>query len=300
MANPLPNTTTTANFRDVILSSGGPCQGGSILIANNPVQMLVASGPEQGVQHEQLYPYVSPSIIPLAAGKEDFIYAVSFADFNPGSHAQVSGWLVPLGLAGPMGGNPFTQTIQASGAVGQLGVIYRQAAAAGPTNTVVETDLFGNAFTLAAGSFATTGFLRITLAGDWVTNAGVTQDMPRLRFKLGGTTIIDTGILGAAVCNNLATAWGWGGEINVWGLGSLSSQWVEMRLWFFQQFSINGAAAWTTGNGNTGVTGRLGLMQGGGIGSVSLAGSTTVQLTAVNANATSTRLTCQAATAELQ
>lgn len=117
MPNPLPNTPTTQNFRDTILSAGGPCQSGNILVANNPCQILVQSGPEQGQLRETLYPYIAPSIFPLAAGRNEFIWSVAFADFIAGTHAQVSGWLVPDGLAGPLGGNPFTGTISSSGAV---------------------------------------------------------------------------------------------------------------------------------------------------------------------------------------
>lgn len=118
MAATLGNTTTTGKYSDTQLGMSGFYQDGAILVANNPVSLLMwkrskALGPLYSVE----YPYVTPTTIPLVSGDTEWLVGVQFKDAISGSHAQVAGWLQEPGNAGLAPGTPFTQTISPSGGV---------------------------------------------------------------------------------------------------------------------------------------------------------------------------------------
>lgn len=121
----LTNTTVTTNLKDTVLGGSGMYGSGILIIGNNPVQIEVTSGPEIGVLHTELYPYVAPSIIPLVigaprpGGKPEYINQIRIAAFNASltPSPQVAGWLLEPDLAGLGPANAFTGTISASGSI---------------------------------------------------------------------------------------------------------------------------------------------------------------------------------------
>lgn len=125
----LPNTTTTDNYTDANaarLGGGSRFAQGSLLIANNPVAILITTGDEFGTTHDTEYPYVTPNAIPLIGGAPDpkdpskpyeYIIGVQIRSAIKGSPAQVSGWLIEPQLAGLGPGTAFTQNISPGGSV---------------------------------------------------------------------------------------------------------------------------------------------------------------------------------------
>lgn len=149
MANPLPNTTTTSRLTDTVLSAGGPCSAGGLVIANNPVSVLITHGPEQGTTMDTLYPYIAPTTLPLVSGPQDYLYAVYIAEAIAGNHAQVSGFLTPLGLAGIGVGTAFNQTITAAGVVTVPGGELAYAEFTSPVSIAATTEPTANAIVTA-------------------------------------------------------------------------------------------------------------------------------------------------------
>src|SRR5437773_2708761 len=115
----LGNTTTTDNYRDTRLGGGSLFASGTILVANNPVSLLLTVGRSFGEEHDVEFPYVNPSTIPLIAGQAtpdqksdvEYIVGVQFKSAIVGKPAQVAGWLIEPQQAGLAPGTPFTQTI---------------------------------------------------------------------------------------------------------------------------------------------------------------------------------------------
>lgn len=141
----LANTTTTANLRDTQLGGGTVFGSGTILIANNPVQIQITTGIAIGQGKDTLYPYVTPTTLPLVSTPKDRLIAVQFADAVTGAHAQVSGWLLEPDLAGIGVGNAFTQTVAAGGQI------------TNPSTAL--TPLFDSTLTVAAANFNATGLV---------------------------------------------------------------------------------------------------------------------------------------------
>lgn len=83
---------------------------------------------------------------------------------------------------------------------------YRKSTAKTVNNTVVETDLFNGEITIAAGALGATGIARISAFGDVFNNSGATGGH-RWKLKLGGTTLIDTGLISQLIAGT--TRWGW-------------------------------------------------------------------------------------------
>jgi hypothetical protein len=89
-----------------------------------------------------------------------------------------------------------------------LPAVYRKTTSKQVVNTVTETDLLHGEITIAAGLMGTNGVLRFTAWGDQINNSGATQSTPRLKLKLGATTLLDTNVV-AAVWSTNAARWGW-------------------------------------------------------------------------------------------
>jgi len=79
-----------------------------------------------------------------------------------------------------------------------LGTGYRKVTAKTVNTTVAATDLLNGEITIAADLLNTTGFIRLSVIGDWLQNTGGFVAPPRFQLVLGGTTIIDTGACSAS------------------------------------------------------------------------------------------------------
>lgn len=86
------------------------------------------------------------------------------------------------------------------------------------------TDLLNGEFTLPAGAMGTDKIVRLTAWGDWKQNAAAVKDIPTFRLLLGGTTLIDTGNLGTANAEQIATRYGWRIQCEIQNLGATNSQ----------------------------------------------------------------------------
>lgn len=75
-------------------------------------------------------------------------------------------------------------------------VIARKTTAKVVNNTTTETDLLNGEVTVAANAIGANGTVRLTAWGDGLYGSG--SSLPRLKLKLGATTLLDTGVLGAS------------------------------------------------------------------------------------------------------
>lgn len=114
----LPNTTTTGDYKGAVLGGDStPYDRGQLLIANNPASVLVSRGKDRSSITEDEYPYVTPSLVPLVRGANEYIFGVKVKSAIAASPAQVSGYLVEPGVAGLGAGSAFTQQVAAGGGV---------------------------------------------------------------------------------------------------------------------------------------------------------------------------------------
>lgn len=89
----------------------------------------------------------------------------------------------------------------------------RKTTAKSVTNSIAETDLFNGEFTVAANSIGATGHLFGYAYGDALNNVA-TENLPRLKLKLGATTIFDTGAPANGWSQN-AASFGWWVEFDI-------------------------------------------------------------------------------------
>lgn len=106
-------------------------------------------------------------------------------------------------------------------------------------NTVTETDLLNGEITVAANAIGASGLLRASLFGDWVNNTGGNVDIPRLRLKLGATTITDTGVVSVNFIQPDANRYAWSIAVTIMNLGATNSQWSTFK----EDFGLGGIAA---------------------------------------------------------
>lgn len=123
--------------------------------------------------------------------------------------------------------------------------------------TVTETDLLAGELDLAAGVLGVTNKARITAWGDLKNNSGATITFPRFKFKLGGTTLIDTGAVASILAAD-ATRRGWKIVIDILELNATNAQFVS----FEGNFRLLNAQAVSFGN-HVFTTGE-GMWSGGG------------------------------------
>jgi hypothetical protein len=99
---------------------------GALLVANNPVSILITTGDTFGQTRDTEYPYVTPNTLPLVSGTPDvknpgknveYLVGVQVKSALVGIPAQVSGWLIEPQLAGLGLGTIFNSTVNPSGAV---------------------------------------------------------------------------------------------------------------------------------------------------------------------------------------
>jgi hypothetical protein len=134
-------------------------------------------------------------------------------------------------------------------AVGAAGATtYRKTTSKSVNNTVTETDLLNSQITIGANVMGSTGMVRLTAWGTLKNNSGASRSMPRMRFKLGSTTIGDSGTPGTIWDNNGST-WAWRFVGYVMNLGATNSQ----SSYFL--FETNFAANAASGSGMTDGTG---------------------------------------------
>lgn len=131
---------------------------------------------------------------------------------------------------------------------------YRKTTAKAVNTTVAATDLLNGEITVAANAMGSTGMLRLTAIGDMLNNSGGAVAPPRFQLLFGGTTIFDTGALGADFANAAATRRGWRVKVEIFNTAS------GAQVCFFKlDGALNAAAsngvAFTTGEGNYVVVG---------------------------------------------
>lgn len=162
------------------------------------------------------------------------------------------------------------------------------------TDTVTDTDLLNGEISVAANALVTTGLLRLTAWGDWLTNTGSSTDLPRFKLKLGSTptVVLDTNVTGTAVATSGATRYGWRIIAEVMNLGAANSQWVTIGLEIGYARAATGGAVFATGEGVYDAIRPSGPAVARALGANSAAIDTTapmaVLLTVINPSATAT------------
>lgn len=111
---------------------------------------------------------------------------------------------------------------------------YRKATSKTVNNTVAETDLLNGEITLAANDLGTSRVLRLFASGDYLFNPGAGGlANPRLKLKLGATTLIDTGPgIGSPAHVNSANRMPWSAKIEIAELGATNAQWITFDFKF--------------------------------------------------------------------
>lgn len=127
-------------------------------------------------------------------------------------------------------------------------ITYRKTSAKQVVNTLVETDLLNGEITVGAGVLGTTGVLRLTAYGDLLNNTAATQNSPRLKLKLGGTTLIDTNVLAATWASSAARL-PWKVVAEIGNLGATNSQWTSFITEILGNIAANVATTLTVGEG---------------------------------------------------
>lgn len=160
--------------------------------------------------------------------------------------------------------------------------VYRKTSPKQVVNSAVETDLLNSEITVGAGVLGTNGVLRLTAWGDMVNNTGGTQSTPRWKVKLGASTLLDSGIMGA-VWTSSATRAMWRLGIEIAELNATNAQWASMSLEHNAGLGANAIVFFTTGTGQyqafvTAAGWGFWKAEGGGAGTVD---TTTAQALAV-------------------
>jgi hypothetical protein len=130
---------------------------------------------------------------------------------------------------------------------------WRKTTAKQVVNTITETDLLNGEVTIDAGAMSTNRMLRLTALGDWINNTGAAVATPRLKLKLGATTLLDTNVM-AAGWAAAADRRGWRIVAEIANLGAANSQIAELNILGYIGVAATAAAAFTTGEGVTSIT----------------------------------------------
>jgi hypothetical protein len=125
---------------------------------------------------------------------------------------------------------------------------WRKTTAKVVVNSAVETDLLNGEITIDAGAMSTNRALRLTAAGDLINNTGAAVGTPRLKLKLGATTIIDTNVLAVTWGTNVAR-FRWEAQALIMNLGATNSQWTSFSATSELPIAVSGFVAPTTGEG---------------------------------------------------
>jgi hypothetical protein len=160
---------------------------------------------------------------------------------------------------------------------------WRKTTAKVVANTVTETDLLNGEITIDAGAMSTNRMLRLTALGDSINNTGGTVAIPRIKLKLGATTIIDSNVL-AAVWGTSTNRLPWRFDVLIQNLGAANSQWSDLSFRQSIAGGIAGVAAMTTGEGVTVTTASNNVWE------IRAAGTSAVDTTAAQALALTTTL----------
>lgn len=160
--------------------------------------------------------------------------------------------------------------------------------------TTAATDLLNGEFTLPAGAMATDRILRLTAWGDWKNGAASNQDIPEFQLVFGGSTLIDTDIMGSAVAIHGATRYGWRIVAEIQNLGAANSQQAYLTgVLNLESADANSVDSqpFVTGNGAITLITNLGLatpgkltLDGGNSGAVDTTASCALALKVKNAN----------------
>ena len=131
-------------------------------------------------------------------------------------------------------------------------ITYRKNKPLQVVNTVTETDLLNSEIKIGAGVLGTSGVLRLTAWGDAINNSGVGQNFPRWKAKLGGTTLIDSGLTNQ--WSTSASRLMWRVSLEIVNIGVANSQWVTLiQEQAGANIPVTAAAGATTGEGNVNV-----------------------------------------------
>lgn len=143
--------------------------------------------------------------------------------------------------------------------------VYRKNTDKVVVNTVAETDLLNGEITIAANAMGANGAIRLTVTGDLINNSGSAQNTPRFKLKLGGTTLIDTNVVGVVMSSG-ANRLGWRCDVIIRNRGATNSQETSF---VFKGTIGNGVSAaltgFTSGNGlmySNLISGGFGTLEG--------------------------------------
>jgi hypothetical protein len=195
---------------------------------------------------------VKPTLITNAHIAKSKLAALNIADADISAGAAIAASKLAGNIpASKLTGYPAdaTQALLGDGTWARLSRgFYRKTTSKQVVNSVAETDLLNGEITIGAGVMGTNGVLRFTAWGDLINNSGSTQSTPRLKLKLGATTLLDTNVV-AAVWSTNAARWGWEINAKIINLGAANSQWASIIGDLTGNTTVGGAVTFTTGEG---------------------------------------------------
>jgi hypothetical protein len=165
------------------------------------------------------------------------------------------------------------------------GTTYRKNTAKTVSNTTTETDLFNGEITVGAGVLGTTGIARIKAWGDLINNV-VSPGGPRLKLKLGGTVLIDTGAPSSSgQYQQDGTRRAWTLEAMIANTGAANSQAISFAAFLDLWSNTSQRDTFVTGEGIYGNGGGFGRMLGYNSGAIDTTTARLLELTVTNYSA---------------
>lgn len=164
-------------------------------------------------------------------------------------------------------------------------IVRRKTTAKVINTSVAETDLLNGEMILRASEIGAGGYARLRARGDWLHNVAGPNRQPRIRFKLGGTTLWDSNVDGTQYGAS-AVRWGWQADVLIAALGSEAAQWIVAE-YEWEHINISGTAVLSAAGigglynaGGTNATYGRGRAVGHAAGAIDLTQQQLVELTA--------------------
>lgn len=116
MSFSIPNTTTTADYKDATFAGNDVFGSGFFTIANNAAFVRLLHG-AYGQSHPGPETFLPPGTYPILGTRTDPISGIQFKDASSGVHAQVFGTIYYPNESSILSGNQFNSTVSPTGSV---------------------------------------------------------------------------------------------------------------------------------------------------------------------------------------
>lgn len=129
-----------------------------------------------------------------------------------------------------------------------LGIVYKKNTTKTVVSSTAATDLLNGEITIAANALSATGILRLTAWGSYVQGSGSTQNSLRFDLLLGGSGILDTGVLAATSASN-AQVLPWRATACIVAQNATNAQFAQLEVDYLAVSVAASATLYVTGSG---------------------------------------------------